>query len=123
MLTRKQYDLLAYIADRLGNGGVSPSFQEMADALGLKSKSNIHRLVQSLAERGFIRRLPDRARSIEIIRLPDTIQSHTLNTVTLHLDREDIVLLQQVCKRQNCSREAAALYLMRGAMNWLGSAA
>src|SRR5690242_8290899 len=71
MLTRKQYELLMFINRRLGEGGVSPSFEEMKDALGLKSKSGIHRLISGLEERGFIRRLPHRARALEVVRLPE----------------------------------------------------
>jgi repressor LexA len=71
MLTRKQYELLLFIHERQGDGGVSPSFDEMKDALGLKSKSGIHRLISALEERGFIRRLAHRARAIEVIRLPE----------------------------------------------------
>jgi len=71
MLTRKQHDLLIFIADRLGEDGVPPSFDEMKDALGLKSKSGIHRLITGLEERGFIRRLPHRARALEVLRLPE----------------------------------------------------
>ncbi|WP_044560049.1 transcriptional repressor LexA [Azospirillum sp. B4] len=71
MLTRKQQELLLYIHQHLGEGGVSPSFDEMKDALGLKSKSGIHRLITGLEERGFIRRLPHRARALEVLRLPD----------------------------------------------------
>lgn len=110
MLTRSQYDLLQFLADNLGNGGRCPSYQEMADALGLRSKSGVHRLILALSERGFIRRLPDRARAIEILRLPESINSHILNSITVRLDAEDIELLRQVSKRQNCSREEAALY-------------
>jgi repressor LexA len=73
MLTHKQQELLLFIHHRVGDGGVSPSFDEMKDALNLKSKSGIHRLVTSLEERGFIRRLPHRARALEILRLPDGI--------------------------------------------------
>ena len=73
MLTRKQYELLVYIDQQLRKTGVSPSFDEMKDALGLKSKSGIHRLITGLEERGFIRRLPHRARAIEILRLPDNM--------------------------------------------------
>ncbi len=73
MLTRKQHELLLFIHARLGRGGVSPSFDEMKEALGLKSKSGIHRLITGLEERGFIRRLPHRARALEVIRLPDGI--------------------------------------------------
>src|SRR5260370_9460303 len=71
MLTRKQYELLVFINRRLSDGGVSPSFEEMKDALGLKSKSGIHRLISGLEERGFIRRLPHRARALEVVRLPE----------------------------------------------------
>jgi repressor LexA len=71
MLTRKQYELLLFINRRLSDGGVSPSFEEMKDALGLKSKSGIHRLISGLEERGFIRRLPHRARALEVVRLPE----------------------------------------------------
>ena len=72
MLTKKQYELLLYIDDHLKRHGVSPSFDEMKDALKLKSKSGIHRLITALVERGFIRRLPNRARALEILHLPDT---------------------------------------------------
>ena len=72
MLTRKQHELLTYIHWRLGETGVSPSFEEMKDALDLKSKSGVHRLISALEERGFIRRLPNRARALEVTRMPDT---------------------------------------------------
>ena len=71
MLTRKQQELLLFIHRRVSDGGVSPSFDEMKDALGLRSKSGIHRLITGLEERGFIRRLPHRARALEVMRLPD----------------------------------------------------
>ncbi|MGE4430658.1 MAG: transcriptional repressor LexA [Sphingobium sp.] len=73
MLTAKQQELLLFIQRRLEEGGVSPSFDEMKDALDLKSKSGIHRLISALEERGFIRRLPNRARALEIVRMPDGI--------------------------------------------------
>ena len=73
MLTRKQYDLLHFIHERLQREGVPPSFDEMKEALDLRSKSGIHRLITALEERGFIRRLPHRARAIEIVRLPETL--------------------------------------------------
>jgi repressor LexA len=73
MLTRKQLELLKYIDSHLRKRGVSPSFDEMKDALGLKSKSGIHRLITGLEERGFIRRLPHRARALEILRLPENM--------------------------------------------------
>ncbi|WP_404378855.1 transcriptional repressor LexA [Caenispirillum salinarum] len=71
MLTKKQYELLMFIEKRLRSTGISPSFDEMKDALDLKSKSGIHRLITGLEERGFIRRLPHRARALEILRLPE----------------------------------------------------
>jgi len=71
MLTAKQQELLIFIHNRLEEGGVSPSFDEMKDALSLKSKSGIHRLISALEERGFIRRLPNRARALEVLKLPD----------------------------------------------------
>ena len=71
MLTRKQYELLVYIDDVLRSKGVPPSYDEMKDALSLKSKSGIHRLITGLEERGFIRRLPHKARALEVLRLPE----------------------------------------------------
>jgi repressor LexA len=73
MLTRKQFELLRFINERLKEAGVPPSFDEMKDALDLRSKSGIHRLITALEERGFIRRLPNRARAIEVIKLPDSV--------------------------------------------------
>jgi repressor LexA len=71
MLTRKQHELLSYIHAKLGETGVSPSFEEMKDALDLKSKSGVHRLISALEERGFLRRLPNRARALEVVKMPD----------------------------------------------------
>ena len=73
MLTKKQHDLLMFIHKRVQQDGVSPSFDEMKAALDLRSKSGIHRLITALEERGFIRRLPHRARAIEVMRLPENI--------------------------------------------------
>jgi len=73
MLTRKQFELLRFIHERLKEAGVPPSFDEMKDALDLRSKSGIHRLITALEERGFIRRLPNRARAIEVIKLPEPV--------------------------------------------------
>ena len=70
MLTRKQYELLLFIHERIRESGVPPSFDEMKEALDLKSKSGIHRLITALEERGFLRRLPHRARALEVIKLP-----------------------------------------------------
>jgi repressor LexA len=71
MLTRKQHELLRFIHERLRETGIPPSFDEMKDALDLKSKSGIHRLIMALEERGFIRRLPNRARALEVLRMPE----------------------------------------------------
>ena len=70
MLTRKQHELLMFIHERLKEAGIPPSFDEMKDALDLASKSGIHRLITALEERGFIRRLPNRARALEVLRCP-----------------------------------------------------
>jgi repressor LexA len=75
MLTRKQKDLLVLIRDRLAADGVPPSFDEMKDAIGLRSKSGIHRLITGLEERGFIKRLPHRARALEILRMPESMDA------------------------------------------------
>ena len=76
MLTRKQHELLMFIHERLKETGVSPSFDEMKEALDLASKSGIHRLITALEERGFLRRLPHRARALEVIRLPEQATSN-----------------------------------------------
>jgi repressor LexA len=78
MLTRKQHELLLFIHERLGETGVSPSFEEMKDALDLKSKSGVHRLISALEERQFIRRLPNRARALEVLRMPETAVKATM---------------------------------------------
>src|ERR1700745_3066785 len=71
MLTRKQHELLMFIHERIKETGVSPSFDEMKEALDLASKSGIHRLITALEERGFLRRLPHRARALEVMKLPE----------------------------------------------------
>ena len=73
MLTRKQHQLLTYIDNHLNTDGVPPSYDEMKDALGLKSKSGIHRLITGLEERGFIRRLPHKARALEVLKKPQNM--------------------------------------------------
>ncbi|KTR84859.1 transcriptional repressor LexA [uncultured Novosphingobium sp.] len=73
MLTRKQHELLRFIQVRLEDTGISPSFEEMKEALDLKSKSGVHRLISALEERGFIRRLPNRARALEVLKQPENI--------------------------------------------------
>jgi len=75
MLTRKQHELIRFIQARLEDSGVSPSFEEMKEALDLKSKSGVHRLISALEERGFIRRLPNRARALEVLRQPEDVTS------------------------------------------------
>ncbi|GGE07733.1 LexA repressor [Polymorphobacter glacialis] len=74
MLTRKQQELLSFIDTRLRTDGVSPSFEEMKDALQLRSKSGVHRLINALEERNFIRRLPNRARALEVLHLPEAMR-------------------------------------------------
>ncbi|MDP6352356.1 MAG: transcriptional repressor LexA [Alphaproteobacteria bacterium] len=78
MLTRKQHELLMYIHECMQDMGVPPSYDEMKDALDLKSKSGIHRLITGLEERGFIKRLPHRARALEILRLPENVEPRAL---------------------------------------------
>ena len=75
MLTKKQSELLMFINERLKESGVSPSFDEMKEALNLRSKSGIHRLITGLEERGFIKRLPHRARALDVVKLPENMQS------------------------------------------------
>ena len=86
MLTQKQHELLCFIDDRLKDSGVSPSFEEMKEALGLKSKSGIHRLISALEGRHFIRRLPNRARALEVLKLPEggVHEAAASNVVSLH---------------------------------------
>lgn len=79
MLTKKQSELLRFIHERLKETGVPPSFDEMKDALDLRSKSGIHRLIIALEERGFIRRLPNRARALEVLRMPESSTPPDLN--------------------------------------------
>ncbi|HEX5183651.1 MAG TPA: transcriptional repressor LexA [Allosphingosinicella sp.] len=97
MLTRKQSELLTYIQERLKESGVSPSFEEMKDALALKSKSGVHRLISALEERGFIRRLPNRARALEILRMPETqagaAQARPSASVTVPRAANDVIEL------------------------------
>lgn len=87
MLTKKQLDLLEFIHKRVQRDGVPPSFDEMKDALDLRSKSGIHRLITALEERGFIRRLAHRARALEIVKLPDSMQSAGFTPRVIEGDR------------------------------------
>ena len=81
MLTAKQRELLLFIDNRLKEAGISPSFDEMREALDLKSKSGVHRLISALEERGFIRRLPNRARALEVLKLPETRPSASVTPI------------------------------------------
>ena len=85
MLTAKQHELLNFIHDRLSATGVSPSFDEMREALDLKSKSGVHRLISALEERQFIRRLPNRARALEVVRMPETATSSAVPAATTRI--------------------------------------
>lgn len=89
MLTAKQHELLHFIQERLDTSGISPSFEEMKEALGLKSKSGIHRLISALEERGFLRRLPNRARALEVLKVPEAAKPAVRN------DRDNIVPLRK----------------------------
>ncbi len=89
MLTRKQLELLAFINKRVQQDGVPPSFDEMKEALDLRSKSGIHRLITALEERGFIRRLAHRARAIEIVKLPESMESRGFVPRVVEGDRPD----------------------------------
>src|SRR5437868_11313696 len=83
MLTAKQRELLLFIDSRLKESGISPSFDEMREALDLKSKSGVHRLISALEERGFIRRLPNRARALEVVKMPEVSAPAANNVVPL----------------------------------------
>lgn len=89
MLTRKQLELLDFIQKRVARDGVPPSFDEMKEALDLRSKSGIHRLITALEERGFIRRLPHRARALEIVRLPEVMEKPGFRPRVIAGDRAD----------------------------------
>lgn len=89
MLTRKQLELLEFIKSRVDRDGVPPSFDEMKEALDLRSKSGIHRLITALEERGFIRRLAHRARALEILKLPDAMERTGFTPKVIQGDRRD----------------------------------
>ncbi len=91
MLTKKQLELLIFINDRIKIGSISPSFEEMREALNLKSKSGIHRLISGLEERGFIERLPHRARAINVIKKPESINNNQNNNVEKNLANEILI--------------------------------
>lgn len=98
MLTAKQHELLVFIQQRLDAGGISPSFEEMKEALGLKSKSGIHRLISALEERGFLRRLPNRARALEVTRLPDALKGDPAPAVSA-ASRDNVTPLRKTPAR------------------------
>lgn len=95
MLTAKQQELLVFIQQRLDASGISPSFEEMKEALGLKSKSGIHRLISALEERGFLHRLPNRARALEVTKLPDALKAETANMRKVSEAGENVVPLRK----------------------------
>ena len=96
MLTRKQHELVCFINDRLAETGVSPSFEEMKDALDLKSKSGVHRLISALEERQFIRRLPNRARALEVLRMPERGAPKAIATAENSSDSRQLRQLRDV---------------------------
>jgi repressor LexA len=91
MLTRKQHELICLIQDRLEATGISPSFEEMKEALDLKSKSGVHRLISALEERGFLRRLPNRARALEVIKLPEGGMVKGKGGIAVPADADNVV--------------------------------
>ena len=91
MLTRKQRELLMFLEERISQSGVTPSFEEMKDKVGLKSKSGIHRLISALEDRGFIKKLPFKARAIEILKLPN-IKQRPLDEKTKIIDNQVVEL-------------------------------
>lgn len=95
MLTAKQHELIRFIQDRLEETGISPSFEEMKDALELKSKSGVHRLISALEERGFIRRLPNRARALEVLKQPEDAVSGPGRAAHPSAAPDNVVSLQQ----------------------------
>lgn len=107
MLTKKQLDLLEFIQKRMAKDGVPPSFDEMKEALDLRSKSGIHRLITALEERGFIRRLPHRARALEIVKLPDALAAKTRGFTprVIEGDRSDASLPAGAMSLENAAHE------------------
>lgn len=92
MLTAKQHELIRFIQQKLEDTGISPSFEEMKEALDLKSKSGVHRLISALEERGFIRRLPNRARALEVIKLPEDSVTGSSRSVAAPTSANDSVI-------------------------------
>jgi repressor LexA len=101
MLTRKQHELICFINDRLNETGVSPSFEEMKEALDLKSKSGVHRLISALEERGFIRRLANRARALEVIKMPERGETRSAPAVKAPVEDNVVALTPRVREPAN----------------------
>ena len=109
MLTKQQRKLLEVIRESLTSNGSAPSFDEMKDALGLKSKSGVHRLIKGLEERGFIRRLPHRARALEVCRYAeDQLDAKTLATRVAFLEAENAELRAWLSEVSNSKMQVAA---------------
>ena len=100
MLTRKQHELIRFIQDRLEETGISPSFEEMKEALDLKSKSGVHRLISALEERGFIRRLPNRARALEVLKQPEDVTTKAATRAAANSNSALTPLVNPVAPRQ-----------------------
>lgn len=98
MLTAKQHELIRFIQQKLEDTGISPSFEEMKEALDLKSKSGVHRLISALEERGFIRRLPNRARALEVIKLPEDSVTGSSRSVAAPISANDSVIAAHTAK-------------------------
>ncbi|PXA96737.1 repressor LexA [Nostoc sp. 3335mG] len=101
MLTRKQHELICFINDRLNETGVSPSFEEMKEALDLKSKSGVHRLISALEERGFIRRLANRARALEVIKMPERGETRSAPAAKAPVEDNVVALTPRVREPAN----------------------
>lgn len=98
MLTAKQHELIRFIQQKLEDTGISPSFEEMKEALDLKSKSGVHRLISALEERGFIRRLPNRARALEVIKLPEDSVTGSSRSAAAPISANDSVIAAHTAK-------------------------
>lgn len=110
MLTRKQKDLLLFIHERMQQGDVAPSFEEMKDALGLKSKSGIHRLISALVERGYLERLPHRARALEVRKLPEGYAPAANDHSSAAATTRNIRAVQNTAVHSSSTAEVIPLY-------------